>query len=558
MKVAILAAEKSENSGEPRTLTRVGNRLLLDRQLRVLKVCGFTADEIFVALSSESNRAAISAGLAGEFIPILVDDTETSTDTFNRSISSLSDSALLLVFGDALIEIADVDTVLSSEGQNVMLVSSPKRVSSSGTRVWVSEEVVSRVSTSSSPEEFPWFIFDGLIRISKDSVSSFRDVVSPHGLSVIEAMFRARTLSGLRAVSRDGEVGQSADYAETPRTLVGGSFANLRKLERVRKAASGPGAAKLRREIEWLLNLPSELRPFFPEVLEYEFGSDSAWFDMPLYRAPNLRTRLLLGDESTDQALQLIEKVLDFVFDNLYSLRLGTPPNDWFRHKHLNRLLTRTEDIRFVSDEISAIVDAEIIELNGVKYLNPREVANRAIENHELGSLLQPRALHLIHGDLHFQNILTGNFKNGRGFLLADPRGELEGSDPYYDLGKLFHSVNGLYDFLHTDQFSASLSRNGTFSVELAFKGSAALRAYGQILNQLPGMIQPRIGALGDDSRDWLFKSKVNEAFHFSSLMPFHLKGKGSELRAVSMYAVGAKLLYEALVGTDFEELVRC
>ena len=81
------------------------------------------------------------------------------------------------------------------------------------------------------------------------------------------------------------------------------------------------------------------------------------------------------------------------------------------------------------------------------------------VERSKLTNEMAPKALRMIHGDLHFQNILI-DFGNKRKFVLADPRGELGGSDIYYDLGKLWHSCNALYDFIHTDMFDISVKRD--------------------------------------------------------------------------------------------------
>jgi len=59
-----------------------------------------------------------------------------------------------------------------------------------------------------------------------------------------------------------------------------------------------------------------------------------------------------------------------------------------------------------------------------------------------------------VHGDLHFENILID--PKAQKFKLVDPRG-YRYCDVYYDFGKLSHSLNGKYDFLHEDKFELIL-----------------------------------------------------------------------------------------------------
>jgi hypothetical protein len=84
-----------------------------------------------------------------------------------------------------------------------------------------------------------------------------------------------------------------------------------------------------------------------------------------------------------------------------------------------------------------------------------------------------------IHGDLHFQNILIG--KEPSDFLLADPRGDLEGLDIYYDLGKLWHSFNGKYDLIHTDISHTQVLEDKHSNYKLSFGPQYLLDTYSSI-----------------------------------------------------------------------------
>ena len=55
------------------------------------------------------------------------------------------------------------------------------------------------------------------------------------------------------------------------------------------------------------------------------------------------------------------------------------------------------------------------------------------------------------HSDLHFSNVLI-DLKNDT-FRCIDPRG-YNYCDPYYDFGKLWHSVNGKYEMVANDMWT--------------------------------------------------------------------------------------------------------
>lgn len=71
-------------------------------------------------------------------------------------------------------------------------------------------------------------------------------------------------------------------------------------------------------------------------------------------------------------------------------------------------------------------------------------------EYSDMYNCFTPQELVMIHGDFHFQNILISDDYSD--FVIADPRGELAGSDIFYDFGKLWHSFDGKYDLIHTKQ----------------------------------------------------------------------------------------------------------
>jgi hypothetical protein len=135
-------------------------------------------------------------------------------------------------------------------------------------------------------------------------------------------------------------------------------------------------------------------------------------------------------------------------------------------------------------------------------------------------------------------------------FILSDPRGEMFGSDIYYDLGKLWHSFNGMYDLIHTDQFQLDYRYEHDGSrivVDIQFGNDALRQTYSEIHRSVQDRIQ-RYDLVANDEH-WLLKTKFAEAMHFSSVMPFHLFNDSIENRALALYFVAVRLMSELIDG---------
>lgn len=228
----------------------------------------------------------------------------------------------------------------------------------------------------------------------------------------------------------------------------------------VKKESDGEGRDKLINEIKWTSSIPKDLKLYFSEVLEYDIESQRVIYNVPYYGSRNLREHIFDGHLDAEAACTFIEGLLDWMFKNVYSRKINPTPDGWVMDKHINRVLGRLPECSEKCEELGRIIDADKVIINGVEYRNIRELYTMLSSMDELLDMLRPKELVMIHGDLHFQNILLSN-QTDTSFILVDPRGEIEGSDIYYDLGKLWHSFHAKYDFIHSDQFKFNLTWNG-------------------------------------------------------------------------------------------------
>jgi hypothetical protein len=243
--------------------------------------------------------------------------------------------------------------------------------------------------------------------------------------------------------------------------------------------------------------------------------------------------------------------VLDWLFEHVYVRETEPAPPEWITAKHLYRINQRLIETAGMSPVLAKLIQAPSILLNGQQLRNLPELLLEIARRPALVEALAPSSLRMVHGDLHFQNILVGPLEDGLPFLLADPRGESRGSDLYYDIGKLWHSFNGLYDFLHTDQFSLEITPRGdSIQALLEMENNRALRTYHEIRDGMPALLR-KYEVVRNDPH-WRLKTMFSEAAHFSSVMPFHL---GSDhQRAAAMYITGVKLLNDFAEEFDLDQ----
>jgi hypothetical protein len=99
------------------------------------------------------------------------------------------------------------------------------------------------------------------------------------------------------------------------------------------------------------------------------------------------------------------------------------------------------------------------IKVNGKTYISLEEITH-LLQEKIPEYLFDINYFTIIHGDLCFANIMVDN--NLSFIKLIDPRGKFGPYDIYgdyrYELAKLFHSVDGKYDFIIKDLFDVNYS----------------------------------------------------------------------------------------------------
>ncbi len=540
----------------PKCLLKVGEKTILERQLEILKWSGVNESNIIIIIGSEGqcwNKETIN------YIKKISARTHAKNVIFNnRNMSTGSNYSLLLALNK--LDLKDEDTVLVIDGdvvfgkeltykllnypyKNVLISRISYSATSHGGKIIAKDNRVVMAGSDIKIITLPYYIYGGVAKISGRVIGSLKkelvNIPEKHIIDAISKLLEKNEIHNLDI--------ESINKEEEPTFLIGGSGAKLSRLLIVRKETRGEGVAKLSNEIKWLLSLPEDVQRYFPKVVGYNVTKSYAYLDTLYYSYPSLRRVLFTGAIGAEKAIEILLNLLDFMFKYLYSRIYRDGDLDWLYKLHFERVSSRWNETIRRAPIFRRVFNANRIVLNGEELVNAPLLIQSIKSRPELLKMLAPKIITMVHGDLHFQNILVNLSDNNKyNFILMDPRGELNGSDPIYDMGKLWHSFHGLYDFMHEDLFSLEIvfESDKTIQATLEIKNMSSLSEYIKIYERFPKLLE-HFNPLNKVYDNWKMRTLFTEAMHFCTLMPFHLKGDGKEERAIAMYLTGVKILNE-------------
>jgi hypothetical protein len=518
------------------------NMTIIERQISLLNINGFSNDDICVLCGTDGIWKT-------DLVKSRIDRLETrriytsknnvlKEDIFDDNFFDGSD--VLILEGNRVLDIAIISRLRRYKQRNALVVSDMLDPDDIKQMISVKDDEVVAIRNSDLIE-FPWVAFAGIARFSAEAMGQLRRAVKC-SRPLLDAIEDILPECNLKAIKYDDLIYGRINGGHSDE-LTGGSYSKLNYRLVVKKESDGEGRDKLINEIKWLLSVPTELKPYFSEVLEYDIESQKVFYNVPYYGSRNLREHIFDGHLDADAACAFIEKLLDWMFENVYSRKINPTPDNWVMEKHINRVLDRLPECSEKCEELGRIIDAERVVINGIEYRNVRELYTILSGMGDMLELLRPKELVMIHGDLHFQNILLSN-ETDTGFILVDPRGESLGSDIYYDIGKLWHSFHAKYDFIHSDQFKFDLIWNGDVPVaNFKITNSFAEGVYEEIHQKFRNTIT-KYDFIKNDS-DWEMKTLFAEASHLCSVATFHIGKSKTPDRPIVLYLIGVQLINE-------------
>ena len=222
---------------------------------------------------------------------------------------------------------------------------------------------------------------------------------------------------------------------------------------------SSSDTTRLKAEKQYLNDLPRELKRHFPYVLSQEDDhNDEHSIFMESIPFSNLAELYLYHEIGLNRWHKIISRIYSVQAE---FLELSTPisgNSSWLYSQKLNTRWDIFIDNSTLSDSIPWW--ERCLNINGANYMPLSYYVvelSKALKPLESGSLL-----HLIHGDLCFNNILCDKLHCT--IKLIDPRGHETLShgisngygDSRYDLAKLNHSIDGKYDSIVNNLFCLS------------------------------------------------------------------------------------------------------
>lgn len=281
---------------------------------------------------------------------------------------------------------------------------------------------------------------------------------------------------------------------------------------------------KLVSEIDWFIKLPKDLQYVIPRIFDYSLTSKNAFVKMEFYQYPTLLELSLFSDIDLIAWKRVFERIRfvleDFSKYKMTDSRMLEATKEMYEEKTISRL-NKMRDF----DSFKLFFEQPIV-INGIKYKSLDKISS--IVPHIVESnLLKIDSFCIIHGDLCFANILIDEKLN---FVkLIDPRGSFGCFDIYgdqrYELAKLFHSIDGKYDYIIKDLFTINVNGN---SIDYSFE-NVKFDLYSIAKESLCDIIGTNIKEI-----------EIIEGLLFLSMLPLHPESSNHQL---IMLARGIEIL---------------
>jgi len=552
MRAIILAADSGAVVNQkllPKCLLEVSGRTILERQVSALN--GMGIDNIYVVIGrgaepwNETNIGRVAA--VGSFSVVYNDQFRTTLSPYSLflALSKIQDDDILILDGDLVFDPHTIQLLIENHNGTVLLAVSDKL--SNGFRIRLTEVPKEGYVVDKIGKEFlSEYVYSGIMKIDKPNLHHFKKLLANGSYdaqalaAIIDDIRTKMKIWCIKLVASKNGVG-TYELA----SMAGGSFSRTRKLavsnqrQIIRKEVVVKGEEKLIDEITWIQNLKEPVKRHFPEIIRYRLNREPTFYEMPCYNSSTLRTLLLNGEIQVEEAVKYLHQILDLLFNHVYPQDRRPAPENFVRQVHLKKIYLRLLETKQSAELFRDVIEKDTIVINNIEYPNIMTIVNRINHNTEFLKFVSPLHTCRTHGDLHFDNILIDRDTNN--FILLDPRGNYE-YDICYDLGKIWHSCHGLYDFIHTRRFELKIDHHHHHHhIQYEITDEKSLQNYHVILQSLPEILS-RYDLLKEEG-DWITKTLFAEAALFSSVIPFHLNMDGVEDVALLLYAKAVELI---------------
>ncbi|MDH7481944.1 MAG: NTP transferase domain-containing protein [Armatimonadota bacterium] len=536
--VVLLAAGMGTRLGSmteklPKCLIPFNGKTLLEYTIEKLR--RFNFDNIVVVAGYRHDQVR-------RIVPdILVNEDYATTQppySLRIGLERVPHGPVLVMDADIYFEDRVLEEILKMGDRSFIITSTAESKLEPGSRVNVKDGRVVQIGRYISPL-FPWQIHSGITHISSADFDYYKYLANQDTFRTTEMHVLLNELCKKRLILAINMEKTRVERKTGDIFLDGGSFSDVLVTEQdnIIRKESAKDTERLINEIYYLRDLPEELRPHFTELLDYNVEGPVVWYTMPHYPQPSLKKLILSGQFTALDAVEVLTRIVKFLVEKVYVLRRIDAPASYTASVHFNRVDVRREMALKQAPILKQVFGAKKFIINGLEYENPFDIIEKIRSRVKLVSTLQPPYLCMIHGDPHFDNLLIDTSQTPCGFRLVDPKGFCAG-DPMYDISKLFHDFQGLYDFIYEYMFDLNWQVQGdVFEAEFQIHNCAALREFQKINEYFPTIVSQFF----ESDPNWYLRMKFIEAIHFNCLQPFHIKGDGIESKAIAMFLVGVQ-----------------
>ena len=281
-------------------------------------------------------------------------------------------------------------------------------------------------------------------------------------------------------------------------------------------------------EILWYLKLPKDVEYVRPRIFSYSTDYNAPYVSMEYYAYHTVHELFLYGDLTSSQWKDIFKRIHfmchDFKRYTVKDSSIKASLEDMYLQKTISRLAklrTNKHFKEFFNRKMT---------INGATYVS-LDCICRKLQEAIPQMLFDVDTFSIIHGDLCFANIMVDS--NCSFVKVIDPRGKFGTFDIYgdtrYELAKLFHSVDGKYDFIIKDLFDISFDSE---SAKIDYEVNDRVRNY--------DLYQIFQDVFKDEISGKLKKIELIEALLFLSMVPLH----GESLQhQMAMLATGMEIL---------------
>ncbi|WP_051933227.1 phosphotransferase [Massilia sp. BSC265] len=245
------------------------------------------------------------------------------------------------------------------------------------------------------------------------------------------------------------DFGHVHTYFDSKRTVTTQRHFNQLRVSDGVVTKTGDDTGKIAAEAEWFERAPPAIKPFLAPYIGRTDEAGACGYQLEYLHLVTLNELYVFG-RLPERVWARIFRAADAFLRTEHAVPLDQPPPlDAIRQAYRDKTLSRLEAY---SAATGCDLDADWA-LNGVRTPSLRVIAEQASAAVEAGTP-EPSFLH---GDFCFSNILF-DFRAGR-VKTIDPRGTDASGRPSrfgdlrYDIGKLAHSVLGLYDHIVAGHF---------------------------------------------------------------------------------------------------------